>query len=133
MRTYQSDTHCPLSTWYWMGNEWLLKSVLPPSVLGPGIINSVWKDGQTPSCLAAQSGLSVSNKHPVSGGSEQFCVLDSARAQVLFQLCSFSGVMTSMYPLEWLDGPQTPCTLHTPPSEQWCTNPGCHNETNLSG
>ena len=116
-----------------MGNEWLLKSVLPPSVLGPGIINSVWKDGQTPSCLAAQSGLSVSNKHPVSGGSEQFCVLDSARAQVLFQLCSFSGVMTSMYPLEWLDGPQTPCTLHTPPSEQWCTNPGCHNETNLSG
>ncbi|CAE7193355.1 yfhM [Symbiodinium necroappetens] len=50
-RTYQSDTHCPLSTWYWMGNEWLLKSVLPPSVLGPGIINSLWTDGQTPSIV----------------------------------------------------------------------------------
>ena len=69
-------------------------------------------------------------QHSVSGDSKLSPNL--ARAQVLFQPCSCSGVMTSMCPLEWLDGPQTPCTLHTHPREQWYTNPGCHNVGKLT-
>ncbi|CAE7316075.1 EPHX4, partial [Symbiodinium pilosum] len=50
-RTIVSDTHSPLTSYYWLGNVWLLKSLLPPAVLGPGTVNSIWTDGQSPSVV----------------------------------------------------------------------------------
>eukprot|EP00928_Gymnodinium_smaydae_P030705 TRINITY_DN22759_c0_g1_i1.p1 TRINITY_DN22759_c0_g1~~TRINITY_DN22759_c0_g1_i1.p1 ORF type:complete len:369 (-),score=39.48 TRINITY_DN22759_c0_g1_i1:165-1244(-) len=48
-RTMSSSSSSTVTTWYSMGCWWLLKSLLPKTLLAPGLSTSMWSDGNTPS------------------------------------------------------------------------------------
>lgn len=50
-RTITSTETSTMTSWYFMGNMWLLKSLLPASLLAPGLMTSIWSDGQAPSTV----------------------------------------------------------------------------------
>jgi pimeloyl-ACP methyl ester carboxylesterase len=48
-RTMTSDTSSTVTSYYYMGSEWLLKSLLPSQAIGDGFLASMWDDGHNPS------------------------------------------------------------------------------------
>lgn len=50
-RTMVSGTNPTVTTWYSMGSQWLLKALLPKSMLASGVSTSMWSDGNTPSLV----------------------------------------------------------------------------------